>query len=161
MGEVFRPSLSSAAPTTNATLFLSVQDSSYHLNDLALSSCGATDAYELPTPERARCLFAVYMSRVDPNFPILGRLNLQNQFANFMARPGVKPPSKWLAILNLIFAIGAKYSCLVRPGWQANEADDLIYFTRARLLALNGETLLHHPDLQMIQILGLASHYLL
>lgn len=138
-----------------------IQDSSYHLNDLAISTLDAVDAYEMPTPETAQTLFFTYFHRVHSSFPIVGQRNLQNQFAKFLARPMHRPPPKWLAIINLIFAISAKYSHLIQAEWQADERDHLIYFTRARMLTVDAETIFSHPDLQNIQVFGLMSFYLL
>lgn len=45
-------------------------------------------------------------------------------------------PNKWRAILNLIFAIGAKYSDLTKAKWRGDDRHHLIYFTRARMLGL-------------------------
>lgn len=138
-----------------------MQDSSYHLNDLSVSAFEAVDLFEMPTPDHARILFNIYMDRVHPTFPIVGRINLQNQFTKFLARPMNRPPRKWLAIINVIFAISAKLSHLVQAEWRGDERDHLIYFTRARLLSVDADTIFNHPDLQMIQILGLMSFYLL
>lgn len=167
MQEISGPSLRShATGTTNVALpeadeGFTVQDSSYHLNDLAISTYEAVDPYEMPTSEHAQLLFMTYMQRVHPSYPIVGRVNLQNQFVKYMARPGNKPPPKWLAIVNLIFAIAARYTHLVQADWQGDERDHTIYFARARMLGLDTETIFNHPDLQMIQILSLVSIYLL
>lgn len=115
----------------------------------------------MPTPEHARILFNTYMDRVHATFPIVGRINLQNQFTKYLARPMNRPPAKWLAIINVIFAIAARLSHLVQADWRADERDHLIYFTRARLLAIDSDTLFNHPDLQTIQVLGLMAFYLL
>lgn len=140
---------------------LTIQDSSYHLNDLAIVSYDAVDMYEIPPTELAQTMFDTYMRRVHPSFPIVGRINLINQFAKFLQKPASRPPPKWLAILNLIFAISARYSHLIQASWRGDDRDHLIYFTRARLLAIDNETLLNHPDLQMIQIIALMSFYLM
>lgn len=153
--------------TTNVALpevgqGFTIQESSYHLNDLAIFAHEAVDPYEMPTNEHASMLFNTYMQRVHPTFPIVARMNLHNQFSKFMSRNGTQqPPRKWLAIINLIFAIAAKYSHLTQAEWQGNERDHTIYFTRARMLAITDETIFNHPDLQMIQVLGLMSYYLL
>jgi len=139
-----------------------VQDSSYHLNDLPVIAYDAVAPYEMPTNEDARMLFDTYMTRVHPAFPIVGRMNLHNQFFKFMSKNGSQQaPRKWLAIINLIFAIAAKYSHLIQADWAGDERDHVIYFTRARMLAVTDETIFNHPDLQFIQILGLMSYYLM
>lgn len=148
-------------PYQEADSGFTVHDSSYHLNDLPISVFDAVDPFEMPTPENAHKLFSTYMNRAHPSFPVVGRINLQNQFAKFMARPMSRPPPKWLAIINMIFAIAAKYSHLVQADWRADDRDHMIYFARARLLAIDNETMFNHPDLQMIQIFGLMALYLM
>jgi hypothetical protein len=139
----------------------SVYETSYHLDDLSITTLEHVDPYEVPTPETAQNLFHAYLTRVHPAFPIVGKLNLAAQFQKFVSGQASRPPEKWLAILNLIFAISAKYSHLTHADWKADERDHLIYFTRARLLSVNSETVFQHPDLQVIQITGLISFYFL
>ncbi|RVX70003.1 hypothetical protein B0A52_06174 [Exophiala mesophila] len=137
-------------------------DSNYHLDDLAISTFEHVDPYEMPPPETAQHLFNSYITRVHPTFPVVGKTNLTNQFQRFFSGAiATRPPEKWLAIINLIFAIAAQYSHLIKAEWEADERDHLIYFTRARLLSINSETMFQHPDLQHIQILALMSFYLM
>ena len=150
-----QPSTSDSEPSFN------IHDSSYHMDDVSIFTYEAVDPYELPTPEVANHLFDAYMERVHSSFPFVGRLNLTSQFRKLISGTAQRPPEKWLAILNLIFAIGAKYSHLINAEWKGDERDHLIYFTRARLLAVSSETIFRHPDLQMIQVLSLMSLYLL
>ena len=138
-----------------------LHNSSYHLDDLAISTFDAVDPHEMPTPETARHLFNSYMARVHPTYPIVGKSILTSQFQKFLAGRIQNPPNQWLAIVNLIFAIGAKYSHLIQAEWEGDDRDHLIYFSRARLLALNGESIFAHPDLQHIQVVGLMAFYLL
>ena len=154
-------SQSSSAPPAPHEDGFTIRDSSYFLDDLPISTYDAVDAYEMPTREMANKLFEAYITRVHPSFPIVGKNLLSMQYNKFIVGQLQQPPDKWLAILNLIFAIGAKYSHLVQAEWQADDRDHLIYFTRARLLAMNGEAILEHPDLQHIQVAGLMSFYLL
>ncbi|OAP59171.1 hypothetical protein AYL99_06469 [Fonsecaea erecta] len=148
-------------PLSEAEAGFTVKESSYHMDDESIFMYEAVDAYEMPTPDVADHLFNAYMQRVHSSFPVVGRLNLTTQFRRFISGTVQRPPEKWLAILNLIFAIGAKYSHLIKAEWKGDERDHLIYFTRARLLSMNSETIFHHPDLQQIQVLGLMSFYLL
>ncbi|KAJ4507579.1 hypothetical protein HRR83_004159 [Exophiala dermatitidis] len=148
-------------PLTEMDEGFTVNDSSYHLDDFPIFTFEAVDPYEMPTPDVAGHLFDAYMARVHPSFPVVGKVNLTSQFRRFINGTVQNPPEKWLAILNMIFAIGAKYSHLVNAEWKGDERDHLIYFTRARLLNINSETLFQHPDLQQIQIIGLMSFYLL
>jgi hypothetical protein len=136
-----------------------VSQASYHLDDFAMPSLDAIDAYELPTSDTATHLFETYISRVHPTFPIIGKSTFTTQFRRFMA--GEMPGGKWLAILNLIFAISARYAHVVRADWRGDDRDHLVYFSRARLLSLNGDTLFQHADLQQIQVTALMALYLL
>lgn len=138
---------------------ITVSQASYHLDDFPMPSLDAVDAYELPTVDAANRLFETYMSRVHPTFPIIGKSTFTTQFRRFMA--GEVPGRKWLAIVNLIFAISARYSHVVRAEWRGDDRDHLIYFSRARLLSLNGDTLFQHADLQQIQVTALMALYLL
>lgn len=138
---------------------ITVSQASYHLDDFAMPSLDAVDAYELPTSDTANHLFDTYLSRVHPTFPIIGKSTFTTQFRRFMA--GQMPGEKWLAVLNLIFAISARYSHLVRAEWRGDDRDHLVYFSRARLLSLNGDTIFQHADLQQIQVTGLMALYLL
>jgi len=137
-----------------------IKDSSYHLDDLTVGF-EAVDPYEMPTPEAATLLFGAYLTRVHISFPIIGKVNLTSQFQKFLSGQIQHPPAQWLAILNLIFAIGAKYSHLTQAEWRGDDRDHLIYFSRARLLAMNDESVFSHPNLQQIQVMGLMSFYLL
>jgi hypothetical protein len=148
-----------STPIQESDVGMKVSNTSYHLDDLAVTTFEAVDPYEYPTAEVAQQLFNSYITRVHPTYPIVGKVNLTTQFNKFISGQVTRPPPKWLAIINLIFAIGAKYAHLIQADWKGDERDHLIYFTRARKLALNEETLFQHPDLQSIQIVGLISLY--
>jgi len=147
-------------PLAEADPGFSINDTSYHLDDVSITTFEAVDPYEMPNREAAQHLFNAYITRVHPSFPIVGKLNLSNQFQKYISGTVQRPPEKWLAIINLIFAIGATYSHLIKAEWAGDERDHLIYFTRARMLSMNSETIFRHPDLQQIQILGLMTFYL-
>lgn len=121
------------------------------------------DPYDLPQLEIAERLLACYMSKVHDSFPILPRKTFEDQFRKYFAAlsngnaPRLSP--KWQAILNLVFAIGAKYSHLSKASWQADARDHLIYQARARAFGLNESTMTDHPDMPQIQSLGLLAFY--
>lgn len=121
------------------------------------------DPYDLPQIEIAERLLDCYMSKVHDSFPILPRKTFQDQFRKYFKAltdgnaPRLSP--KWQAILNLVFAIAAKYSHLSKSKWQANESDHLVYQARARAFGLNDTTMTVHSDVPQIQSLGLLSFY--
>lgn len=121
------------------------------------------DPYELPTADVAEQLLNIYMEKVHDTFPILPQKLFQDQCRKYFEalRRGSAPrlSAKWQAILNLVFAIGAKYSHLVKATWQADQRDHLIYQARASTFAWNDNTLGQHPDLPQIQVAGLLAFY--
>ena len=94
-----------------------------------------------------------------PTFPIISKTASSEQYHQFTRGEDVRP--NWLAILNLIFAIAAKYSHLVQADWRGDMNDHLVYFTRARLLGFDEDNILGHADLQRVQIAGLMTFYLM
>jgi hypothetical protein len=103
------------------------------------------------------------MAKVHPTFPILNRRVFEEQFRTyFRAVRNGSPPrlsAKWQMILNLVFAIGAKYAHLVNAEWRGDEKDHIIYQARARAFDLNQDIITNHPDLSRIQGLGLLAFY--
>lgn len=121
------------------------------------------DPYDLPRLEIAERLVQCYMLKVHNSFPILPRKSFEDQFRVYYRAlqngnaPRLSP--KWQAILNLVFAIGAKYSHVSQAIWRANESDHVTYQARARTFGLNEFTLTSHPDIPQIQSLGLLALY--
>ncbi|KAL2003718.1 hypothetical protein VTN02DRAFT_2621 [Thermoascus thermophilus] len=149
-----------SSPSLASSSDPSVASSSYFLDDLNIAVRTQVDAYEVPSRETAGKLFNAYLTSVHPTFPIIGISTFVSQYQLFFSQPSVKPGNKWLAILNLIFAIAARYSHVVQAEWRDQEDDHQAYFSRARILSMEDQ-LFEHPDLQQLQVEGLASFYLL
>jgi hypothetical protein len=64
----------------------------------------------------------------------------------------------WRAQMNLILAIGAKYSHLTEAEWRGDDRDHLIYMLRAtHLLGLKDTIMIiAGPDLRLVQAVSLA-----
>ncbi|OQD85742.1 hypothetical protein PENANT_c009G03540 [Penicillium antarcticum] len=141
---------------------LSLHAVNYHLDDMDISVPGPVQLYAMPSREIADHLFDCYLTTVHPFYPIINRPLFQAQYKTFF-ESAARPGDKWLAILNMIFAIGAKHSQLIDAPWRAGEdpKDHLMYLTRARILSMNGDVLFSHPDLQQVQVEGLIAFYLL
>ena len=60
------------------------------------------------------------------------------------------------AMMNLVFAIGARYSHLIGAEWQADDRDHLVYMWRAvHLLELDAmDTLVSQPHQSLIQVIS-------
>lgn len=142
-----------------ANLHHPINESTYHCDDLSMLVPGQVEPYEVPSRQTADMLFEHYLDSVHPAFPIIGRTTFLDQYRTFYSK-NVQAGANWLAILNLIFAIGAKYSRLIQADWGGDERDHLIYFTRARLLGFNTDSILDHAGLQSVQIAGLMAFYL-
>ena len=69
---------------------------------------------------------------------------------------------KWRAQLNLLFAIGAKYSHLIGAEWRGDERDHLLYMARATDLLGVKDTamIISAPDLRVVQAVSALSTYL-
>ncbi len=136
-----------------------INESTYHCDDLSMLLLDQVEPYETPPRHTADLLFNCYLDTVHPAFPILGKTSFLSQYRTYYSK-SVQTGVNWLAILNLIFAIGAKYSRLSQADWRGNENDHLIYFTRARLLAFKADSILDHAGLQSVQVTGLMAFYL-
>lgn len=144
---------------------LSLHALNYHLDDLDISVPGPVQRYKMPPRQLADRLFEEYLTSVHPFFPIISRPLFCAQYETFVENSSrstaTRPGDKWLAILNMIFAIAAKHSHLTNAPWRGDENDHLVYLARARLLSMNGEVLFSHPDLQQVQVEALIAFYLL
>lgn len=133
----------------------------YHCDDLPLSITDLqVDPYEPPAEHVADLLFQSYLDTVHPTFPIVGKTTFMGQYKEYFAMH-IVPNDNWLAILNLILALGARYAHLTGTQWTGDTKDHLIYFTRARMLGFNTDSVLSHAELQRVQISGLTAFYLM
>ncbi|KAL4958241.1 fungal-specific transcription factor domain-containing protein [Aspergillus filifer] len=132
----------------------------YHLDDIDITPPGPVHLYWMPARNIADQLFEDYLDTVHPIFPIISRPLFTAQYRNFFdnsARPG----DKWLAILNLIFAISSCHAHLMKAAWRGDDRDHFVYLARARALSMNSDSLFTHPDLQQVQVEALTAFYLL
>lgn len=142
-----------------------IAGSTYYLDNESIQIDFIVDPFEMPTPDTAEKLFACFMDTVQGSFPILRKRSFTGQFESYYtsvkAGKPTRIPHKWRAILNLVFAIGARFSHLVRAEWQGDERDHLVYYTRARSTGFTADAVVSHPDLQQIQIASLLALYYL
>lgn len=136
----------------------------YHLDDLAVSIAGGQiNPFYLPPKETADELLHAFFSTVYPTFPIVLKKLFMAQYDAFFQ--SFFPPAsskRWLAMLNLMFAIGSLYGRLTNADWkEESEIEHLKYFSRARVLSLDEGSILEVPDLQQVQVVGLAAIYLI
>ncbi|KAL8946438.1 MAG: hypothetical protein Q9222_007167 [Ikaeria aurantiellina] len=139
----------------------SMSESTYHCDDQPLMPLEDETAFQLPPKAICDPLLAAYLESVHPAFPIIGRTRFLEQYRAFSNGIKNKPGRLWLAILNLIFAIAARYGRLIEADWAKYTNDDATFFSRARLLGLDPDAVWVHVELQRVQVVGLASFYLL
>lgn len=131
----------------------------YYLDDdgIKLADCG--NPFELPPEHTAGLLFHCFSRTVQTSFPLLPA-TLEGQLKQYynLVRNGqaIHCPEKWFALVNLVFAIGAKFSHLIQADWRADELDHVIYLSRAfQLLSMNDTiVVLSTPDLSTTQVTG-------
>ncbi|KAL4747047.1 fungal-specific transcription factor domain-containing protein [Aspergillus terricola var. indicus] len=132
---------------------------SYHVDNLTLSDPAPVDPRLLPPQPWAARLVKIFFGSIAPSFPLLNRTLFMSQFE--VAFSGsAQPTSKWLAVLNLVFAISAKYYQLAEPV-AGRDVDDRVFISRALSLRSPHHLVLDHADLHQVQIdLLLAIYYL-
>ncbi|RDW61180.1 uncharacterized protein DSM5745_10678 [Aspergillus mulundensis] len=138
-----------------------INSMSYHLDDLAIPFTDSVDQYAVPEKELADLYFNAYMESVHPSFTVVRKHTFTSQYEQFYKKRQF-PPRKWLAVLNMIFALGCRY-CKLTGQVMAGErdTDDMVFLNRARKLCLSGNVLFQHDDLQQIQVMLLVSVYLI
>lgn len=139
----------------------SVTSVNFFLDDSHLLVTDDVDSLQKPPQEVADQLVDRYFQIVHPTFPIIGKATFWGQYRSFYSTPFLRPGKRWMAILNLIFALATRYSQLVQEGTKDLEVDHLVYFSRAWKLSMSNVALLDHPNLQQVQVEGLTSFYLL
>jgi hypothetical protein len=133
-----------------------VTDATFYLDSDNIELDIAVNPYELPDPEIAEQLLTCYMNTVHSSFPIVPS-SFEDQVRRFIGslkqNKAFQVPDRWRALMNLIFAIGAKYSHLIDTEWRGDDRDHLVYMTRAsHLLGMNNTiTLVSAPDLSLVQ----------
>ncbi|OJJ47977.1 hypothetical protein ASPZODRAFT_1823122 [Penicilliopsis zonata CBS 506.65] len=140
---------------------LSVSSVSYFLDDTEFPLVDTADPTDRPSQAIADQLVDCYFQHVHATFPIIGKVLFMGQYRSFYSNPFLRPGKRWLAVLNLVFAIAARYFHLVQEHLDEDLEDHMLYFSRAWNLSTSEITLLDHPNLQQVQVEGLTSFYLL
>ncbi|PYH87932.1 C6 transcription factor [Aspergillus ellipticus CBS 707.79] len=139
----------------------SVSSVNFFLDDSDIPVINDVDPSQRPPLTVADQLVDSYFQAVHPSFPIVGKMIFLAQYKSFYSATFVRPGKRWLAILNLIFAIAAKLTRDLHDGTNPGSDDSLVYFSRAWKLSMDDTPLLDHPNLQQVQVEGLTSFYLM
>jgi hypothetical protein len=139
----------------------------YHLDDLAIPEVDPqTDQFGIPSKKRADQYFNAYMTFVNPFFSAVRQSTFTQQYLQYFDQLydpyyKVDPPRKWLAVLNMILAIGCRHCRLMDHANGDVYDDHLVFWMRARQLSLQDNILFEHTGLQQIQLEVLVAVYML
>jgi len=102
-----------------------ISDSTYHCDDQSVLVSERVDPFELPPKSVSDAFLQSFLDTVHPAFPILGKSIFKSQYQAFFDH-GRNANNDWRAILNMIFAIAAKYAHLIQADWRGDDRDHLI-----------------------------------
>lgn len=148
-------------PSKDAWDRRSVASVNFFQDDSHILVADDVDLSQKPPQAVADQLVDRYFQIVHPTFPIIGKATFWAQYRSFYSTPFLRPGKRWMAILNLIFALATRYSQLVQVSTEDLPSDHVVYFSRAWKLSMSDVALLDHPNLQQVQVEGLTSFYLL
>ncbi|PVH92275.1 hypothetical protein DM02DRAFT_544015 [Periconia macrospinosa] len=137
--------------------------SSFYLDNDDLRPDLSVQAFDLPSHQTAERLLNSYLTTIQATFPMLAESPFKNQFEQLYASPP-RPSgttNKWLALLNLVFAIGRRHLDLTEEDASLDNADHGVYWSRAHVLGLEGFHAVGHADITQVQSTGLLALYLL
>ncbi|KAJ4295076.1 hypothetical protein N0V90_007084 [Kalmusia sp. IMI 367209] len=140
--------------------------STFYLDNNNINVDLTVNMFELPPRETAKTLLNSYMITVQGSFPFLSETSFRHQFDQYYNSVLYGTPCslshRWLALLNLVFAIGTKYLRLLETVCQPEDQDHHIYYSRGHMLGIDGFSLVGgHPDLLEIQLTALLAFYFL
>jgi hypothetical protein len=133
---------------------------SYHLDNQQIVDSLPVNPRLLPPKAWAARLMNIFFNSADHFFPLINRALFHSQFDRAFSQSDAEPTRKWLAVLNLALAIGAKYHHFAEPD-AGKDANDRIFISRAISLNETHMMAIEHLDLHQVQIdLLLAIYYL-
>ncbi|KAL4935387.1 hypothetical protein BDV06DRAFT_207135 [Aspergillus oleicola] len=133
---------------------------SYHIDHIQISEpYFPADPKFLPSRSWAARLVNIFFETVAPSFPLLHKPLFLTQFNQAYNGPA-EPSSRWLAVLNLVLAVGSKWFQLADP-IAGKDVDDRIFLSRAIALTTSRHLGIEHPDLNQVQVDFLLAIYYL
>ena len=121
------------------------------------------DAFSLPVKTTADSLVNAYFSTIHLSFPILNKMDFVSQYDQVYSSmdPEGFRDRTFIATLQLVFAIAAVHAHLVQADWTGDARDHMLYFSQARVLAVDTGILNDDCYLGQVQVFGLGAMYLL
>lgn len=136
----------------------SISSMNYHLDDRNLSNPDVSNPFVLPPRALSDRLLQVYFDKVQVSLPLVRRDLFCDQYHRCFLG-GVNPGRKWLAVFNLVLAVGCAITRLSEENIYG--ADENIFFARAKMLSASENILYDHDDLQQVQVETLMAFFLL
>ncbi|EXJ60048.1 hypothetical protein A1O7_04197 [Cladophialophora yegresii CBS 114405] len=121
------------------------------------------DQYHWPAKESMVLLSEAFFHAMQGAFHFVLREQFLQQAYQFSGTGQHPSWSKrhWLALANLVWAIGSKWLQITKLNEPDSDDDHLIFYARARALGLDHRVMFDHPDVDRVQGIGLLSFYLL
>ena len=143
---------------TSATQFSYFMDD----EDLLTFDEDYVDALHWPGDVTARILFEAFFHALHGIFDGFARDRVITELDGFPRnrRSHSWDERRWLAIANLMWAIGSKWLQQAMLDDGPGMENHLVYYARSRALGLDHRVMLDHPGLQGINALGILSFYL-
>ncbi|KAJ5169446.1 uncharacterized protein N7500_002229 [Penicillium coprophilum] len=139
----------------------SISSCGFFIDDAGIPPINDLDVFAYPPQAVADDLVDRYFQVAHASFPVVGKEIFLSQCRSFYSNSTTHPGNKWMALLNMVFAIAARHSELSRDQSQLDHNNHTVYFSRARRLVMGESALLDNPNLQQTQVEGLISLYLL
>ncbi|OQV06017.1 Fungal specific transcription factor domain-containing protein [Cladophialophora immunda] len=121
------------------------------------------DQFHWPAKDTVVLLSEAFFHAMQGAYHFVLREQFLQQAYQFSAQEKPFPWSQrhWLALANLVWAIGSKWLQLTKLHEPQSDDNHLIYYARARALGLDHRVMFDHPDIERVQDIGLLSFYLL
>ena len=145
---------------TSLPLMPSIGPMNYRLDHHHLSDPEVRNAFVLPPKPLADHLLHVYRNKVDISFPIIRWGLFMDQYRRLFSEVSINPGRRWLAVFNMVLAIGRNFCRASKQDLQGYVDDD-VFFARARSLNISDTVLFGYEDLQQVQVETLMALYFL
>ena len=122
------------------------------------------DPFQVPIKSTADALVDGYFRTVHASFPILHRSQFMQQYNDpkiIWQKPVDFEQRMFLTTLQLVFAIGAVHARLSGSVEVSDDRDHMLYFARARMLAVDSGVFNDQVHLGQAQVFGLGAMYCL
>jgi hypothetical protein len=152
------------APSLDAFNRLLLQECAYFSSDLDFSEFSVfdddIDPLQLPPKETAHCLIEAYFSTIHSTFPILSQKEFMIQYHSYYQTTHAPNNSfLWIAILNMVFALGAIHAHYVQAPYRGPENDHIIYSARSRMLSQELGQMPDLPTMEHVQLTTISGMY--